>query len=413
MAASIGQARRTVFRLLRGLIGESRDYRIAESPLSCHVIHKASNTAISVLASSGKTSQGLVNCPLVLADECASWELAGGQLLYDSIRTAAGKPGSQLRAIYLGTLAPLATGAGHWWFDLVDGGSSGSTHVTAIRGDVAQWDRASEIRRCNPLMWAFPESRAVLLEERDKARADSRLRAAFQSYRLNVPSADESTVLVTVADWERVCARPVPERSGRPVVGVDLGGGRSWSAAVAVWPNGRTEAVAIAPGVPGLDAQERRDRVPRGTYQALAAGGRLTVADGLRVPTVAALVERVMAWRPAAAWCDRFRLGELLDATGGRVPVYPRVSRWSDAAADVRSLRKMCLDGPVAVEESSRGLLTASLAVAVVKSDDQGSTRLIKRSGNCARDDVAAAFLLAAGAHARRRGPARVRIHAA
>ena len=75
----------------------------------------------------------------------------------------------------------------------------------------------------------------------------------------------------------------------------------------------------------------------------------------------------------------------------------------------------MALDGPLSVEPASRGLLTASLAVAAVKSDDQGSTRLVKRDPNnsTGRDDAAAALVLAAGAWSRRRGPARVRLHVA
>ena len=46
--------------------------------------------------------------------------------------------------------------------------------------------------------------------------------------------------------------------------------------------------------------------------------------------------------------------------------------------------------------------MTASLAVAVVRGDDQGSTRLVKNgTNNTGRDDVAAALTLAAGAYAR------------
>ena len=62
-------------------------------------------------------------------------------------------------------------------------------------------------------------------------------------------------------------ARPVPERDGRPIVGIDLGAGRAWSAAVAIWRSGRVEALAVAPGVPSLEAQERRDRVTVGNAQ--------------------------------------------------------------------------------------------------------------------------------------------------
>ena len=79
----------------------------------------------------------------------------------------------------------------------------------------------------------------------------------------------------------------------------------------------------------------------------------------------------------------------------------PRVSRWSESTFDIRALRKMVRDGPLSVEESSRPLLIASLSVAMVKNDDQGNTRLVKRKNNQARDDVAAALTLAAGAYAR------------
>ena len=80
----------------------------------------------------------------------------------------------------------------------------------------------------------------------------------------------------------------------------------------------------------------------------------------------------------------------------------PRVTRWSDAAADIRALRKIFRDGPASIEATVRPLLMASLSAAYVKGDDQGNTRLTKRGkDNKARDDVAAALTLAAGAFAR------------
>ena len=257
-----------------------------------------------------------------------------------------------------------------------------------------------EIRRCNPLTAISPAFRAKLLSERDKARADTRLKARFLSYRLNVPTGDESTVLLTTDDWALVTARPVPEPEGRPIVGIDLGGGRAWSAAVAVWRNGRTEAVACAPGIPSIAAQEKRDRVPGGTYQKLVDAGVLHVSAGLRVQPPGALLALVRPWMPSFVVCDRFRLPELLDVAG-RLPIVPRKTRWSEASADIRSLRKGAADGPLAVEPGSRELLAASLAVTTVKPDDAGSVRLVKRKNNTARDDPSAAWTLAAGARSR------------
>lgn len=208
-------------------------------------------------------------------------------------------------------------------------------------------------------------------------------------------------MLLTVDDWERMATRPVPPREGRPIVGIDLGGGRVWSAAVACWRNGRVEALACAPGIPALDEQEKRDRVPKGTYRALAAkGGGLQIAKGLRLQPPSELWRTVRdTWgAPESVICDRFRLSELHDCVNG-APVVPRVSRWSEAAFDIRSLRKLAADGPLTVAEPSRLLLAASLSVALVKNDDQGNTRLAKRgTNNLTRDDVAA-LVLVAGAY--------------
>ena len=217
-------------------------------------------------------------------------------------------------------------------------------------------------------------------------------------------------MLLNVDDWQRVTARPVPERAGKPIVGVDLGAGRAWSAAVAVWRSGRVEALALAPGIPSLEDQEKRDRVPWGTYRKLAMSGALRVADGLRVQPPAALVDAIRAqWgAPEVIFCDRFRLAELQDCVGPGIPILPRVARWSEASEDIRATRKFAADGPLAVDPGSRSLLAASLAAARVANDDQGSVRLLKRgTNNEGRDDVAAALVLACGALARAPKPRR------
>ena len=290
-AASIGQARRTTFRILRLMVESDGGgaYRIAESVNNCHVTHRETGTRVSVIASSGKTSQGLVHTPFVFADEPGAWEVAGGALMHDA-----------------------------------------------------------------------------------------------------------------VPEWELVTGRPVGGRFGRPVVGLDLGGGRAWSAAVALWRSGRLEAVAVAPGIPSITDQERRDRVPSGTYARLVESGRLKVASGRRVPDVADLAALVRAWRPEVCVCDRFRLPELQDAAAGRLRLAPRVARYSEQTEDIRALRRLALDGPLSCTPESRPLVAASLSAAAVAHDDAGNVKLVKRgTNNQARDDVAAALVLAAGALAR------------
>ena len=397
LSGSFDQAR-YVFRFAKEFLGET-DYKYLDSTAKLTIRHAATGTSLLVRSSRAKGAFGIVGARLAIADEPGSFDTINGELMNSALDTAIGKPSTNLKVIYIGTLAPSRAG---WWHDLIQGGSGGSTYVQSLQGDIRRWDQWSEIRRCNPLVEISSQFRKVLLEERDEARRDPRLKARFCSYRLNRPSMDESTTLLTVETWERVLARPVPGRVGKPIVGIDLGQARAFSAACGIWRNGRVEVLAVAPGIPSLADQEKRDRVPAGAYQRLVADGTLHVADGLRVPKPGRLVELVTErWgRMALILCDRFRLPELMDCANG-CRIVPRASRWSEASFDIRSLRSLAADGNLAVEDRSRSLLTASLAATTIKNDDSGSFRMVKDSCNTGRDDVAAALLLACGAAAR------------
>ena len=400
IAATLEQGR-IVFRVARDILGDDPDYRISDSLTRVQIIHVPTKTALQVRSSNAKGALGLLNCPLVIGDEPGAWGVSEGQAMFDAITTAQGKPASPLKAIFIGTIAPAADGS--WWPELIAAGSVGTTYVQALIGDVDKWDQWSTIRKANPLS-TFPEMRKKLLEERDAARRDTRLKSRFVSYRLNLPSRDESEMLLTVDDWAIAEGREVAPRTDKPIVAVDLGGGRSWSAAVAIWQSGRIEAMAVAPGIPSLVDQERRDSVPSGMYTKLYDAGILDMADGLRVQKPEQLWDAIVErWGiPVRLVCDRFRLSELQDAVGGACVMEPRVVRWSEAASDIRALRQIFRDGPASIEETARPLLMASLSAAYVKSDDQGNCRLSKRGkDNQARDDVAAALTLAAGAFAR------------
>ena len=183
-AASIEQAR-LCYRFIRTELEETGGYSFIDSTTRIGITHRASNTRLRVLSSNGKTAMGIVNCPLLVADEPGSWEAVGGTLMYDAIVTALGKPNSPMRTVFIGTLAPARSG---WWHDLIADGSNGTTYVQALQGKVEAWDQWPEIRRCNPLTAISGDFRRRLLVERDAARVDSRLKARFLSYRLNRPS---------------------------------------------------------------------------------------------------------------------------------------------------------------------------------------------------------------------------------
>ena len=167
LAASIEQARIT-FRFARDELESRGGYRFLDSFTRCGITHRATNTRLRVIGSNGKTAMGLVNCPWAICDEPGAWEVNGGSLLHDAIQTAMGKPGSPLRAVYIGTLAPAVSG---WWHDMIGDGTRGSTYVQALQGDAKKWESWQEIRRVNPLVAVSPEFRKKLLEERDRRPA--------------------------------------------------------------------------------------------------------------------------------------------------------------------------------------------------------------------------------------------------
>ena len=406
LAGSMNQAR-AVFRFLRAMYPCAKHLdkkcphcglRWLDSMQRIGVTHWPTDTKITVRGKSGKLALGLVNCPIIVGDEPASWDVTGGQEMIDALITAAGKTRQLLCLI--GTLAP--GGEGGWWRDLIAAGCQPGVYVQTLAGNPAKWNQWREVLRVNPVAKVNTILRSALRRELDEAKRDTRAKARFLSFRLNIPSADDVSVLLTVDEFTRIVEREIPPRVGRPVVGIDCGAGRAWSAAAAIWPNGRCEAIALAPGTPSLSAQEARDRVPRGTYARLVSDGVLRTDGDLRVPRVSSLVKAIMAWRPTSITCDRFRIAELHDAVRGRCPVEPRGQRWSEASEDIRALRRFALDGPLSIDPSSRRLLYASLAVAKIESDQQGSLRLLKNSRhNTGRDDVCVAWVAAAGARAR------------
>ena len=140
-AASIEQAR-LCYRFIRAELEETGEYIFIDSATRIGITHKRTFTRLRVLSSNGKTAMGIVNCPLLVADEPGSWEVNGGTLMFDAIVTALGKPNSPVRAVFIGTLAPAMSG---WWHDLIADGSNGSTYIQALQTDPDKWDGALAI----------------------------------------------------------------------------------------------------------------------------------------------------------------------------------------------------------------------------------------------------------------------------
>lgn len=403
VAASYNQAR-LAFEHVRAFVREmlvpAADWRMTDSLHYSLIEHKRSGARLRVISSSPKKAHGLAPS-LIIADEPAQWERGDGERMYSALVTSMGKIAGA-RLIALGTRPARGD---HWFSRLLDTPAPGMVARTYSAAPDAELDSEEAWRQANPSLAAMPELHAALRTEAEQAAKNPALVPAFRALRLNqgVDDSGAKQPLVDVDVWRQLQhggAQPV----GRMVLGVDLGGSQALSAAVAYWPlSGRLECLARIGAEPSLSARGARDGVGP-LYEQAAAAGDLACDPG-RVPDVGRLLEAAVArfGVPAVIVCDRWRLAELRDAVDGRVHpptegIVVRGQGFKDGAEDVRRFQDAVARGLVAPSRRFP-LLEAGIADATVVYDAAGNGKLAKSGEggrrHCARDDVAAAAILA------------------
>ena len=189
-------------------------------------IHVASRARIKIISSDARRSLGLgAHSRMLFCDEPSAWSPQAGRRLFDSMRTALGKRKCQI--VLCGTIAPApSSGAGSWWPDLVMAGSGKGVHVELVQGRFDSWKDWAEVLKANPACAVNPYLEKTLRREFEEALKSERAAIPFRQYRLNLPGGESTgeQPLITLAEWQRVCARPVPACEGNPVIGIDLAG---------------------------------------------------------------------------------------------------------------------------------------------------------------------------------------------
>ena len=377
-------------------------YRVLDSQSAAVIEDKETGAVLRCIGSDPRRAHGLAPA-LVLADEPAQWGPSGAAM-FAALSTSLGKLAGA-RLVVLGT---RPANAGHWFARLLEGGPHIYAQTHAARPDVALGD-ARAWERANPSLSHFAALRTALERESARALADASLAPQFRALRLNAGVADTSqSTLIDAASWERCEADDLPPRSGPLVLGVDLGGASAMTGLAAFWPrSGRLEATAWFPAVPSLAVRGLADGVGA-AYERMAERGELRTTRGRTVPVADVMRWALETWgRPAVVAADRFKQAEMqqsLDDAGLSVPVAWRGQGFRDGSEDVRAFRRAVLDGKVTAPPSL--LIRSALAEAVTISDSSGNEKLAKQAENGrrlrARDDVAAAMILAIAEGARR-----------
>ena len=220
-----------------------------------------------------------------------------------ALKTSRGKI-ERSKMLWLGTRPSTPE---HPFQRALDGHGTGFQITYAAPLDAPPFQRRTW-KRANPGLDVLPDLEDTIREEAQDARVDPDALASFRALRLNQGVPDtERLVLLDAEAWRRAgrLGPPDAEERGGYVLGIDLGTSAAMSAAAAYHRDGRLEAVAVFPEIPGLAERGLADGVGS-AYVRMAERGELLVR-GRRVSDISALLAEVLArWgRPSAVVCGQ------------------------------------------------------------------------------------------------------------
>jgi phage terminase large subunit-like protein len=352
---------------------------------------------IRAIGADGKTALG--GAPtLALLDERGHWQADKGDTLEHALLSGLGKRGG--RALIISTSAPNDAHPFSKWLDHEQAGVFRQEHRPAP-GLPA--DDLSSLREANPgadfgigstMEWLTIQARRAI------SRGGSALNA-FRLYNRNERVSDENRdSLLTVDEWQACETDTLPPREGNVVVGIDLGGSSSMSAAAFYWPKtNRLEVLGTFPGTPGLLDRGERDGVSD-RYLEMHRRGELNTLGGATVPIAAWLqqvVKHVEDQTIGALVADRFKYAEVSEGLAGagvRVPMTWRGQGFRDGGEDIERFRRAAFDGKIKSLPSL--LVRSAMADAVCLRDPANNMKLAKGRSLGRIDPVAAAVLAVA-----------------
>ncbi len=356
---------------------------------------------LRVIAADGKSALGGAPTMAIL-DERGHWALDRGDELEHALLSGLGKRDG--RAFLISTSASDDTHPFSRWIDDPAPGSYVQEHRPAP-GLPA--DDLESLLIANPGAPHGIGGSPEWLQAQGKrsiARGGSSL-TSFRLYNRNERVSGESRdLLITLDEWLNCETDTLPPREGGVVIGIDLGGSASMTAAAFYWPQtGRLECLGTFPSMPSLLDRGQADGVA-GRYVEMQERGELTVLGDKTVPVapwLAEVMRQVEGQNVTAITMDRYKqaeLGEALNRAGVRAPCVWRGQGFRDGGEDCERFRRAAFDGLVKARPSL--LLRSAFADAVCLRDPANNLKLAK-ARSTGRIDAAAASVLAVAQGAR------------
>ena len=254
-------------------------WRIQDTMNAATIEHRPSGARVRCIGSDPRRAHGLAS-GLILCDEPAQWTPNTAEKMLAALETSLGKV-EDGRLIVLGT---RAADDDHFFSKLLDGGADYSQSHTAPL-DAPPFQKRTWLK-ANPSLPAMPALAKTIQQEAARARLDSGQLASFRALRLNQGVSDTVEAVVIDAGIWRAAETDNAPRTGRLVVGVDLGSGAAMSGAAAYWTESYAlDCFAVFPEKPTLAERGLADGVgnlyvkqaERGELYSVA-GARLTLA---------------------------------------------------------------------------------------------------------------------------------------
>ena len=249
------------------------------------------------------------------------------------------------------------------------------------------------------------KSREYMVDAAERAKATPGNEMHFRAYDLNQPVDPERQVIVTVADYAKCLDREAPTIRGDLVVGIDLGGSSSMTAACAIsLENGSILVRGAFGDDPPISMRAKVDRMGS-LYDRMVREGELKTYPG-RVTPVVAFLDDFFALigafgRVVCVGADRHRRAEaeMAFAEAGLpfLKVYWRgqgAAATADGSRDVRAFQRYVLGREMRTRGST--MLESAIANSVLRFDGAGNPALDKARNN-ARIDALSAAVIAAG----------------
>lgn len=356
---------------------------------------------LRAIAADGKSALG--GAPtLVLMDERGHWQTGKGDDLEHALLSGLGKRGG--RALIISTSAADDSHPFSKWIDEPLPGAYVQEHrpPPGLPAD----DRES-LLLANPgarhgigadLTWLEAQARRAI------ARGGSALNT-FRLYNRNERISGETRdLLITVDEWMACEVSTLPPREGPCIIGIDLGGSASMSAASFYWPaSGRLEAVGAFPSNPSLSDRGASDGVG-GRYSEMQDRGELITLGDKTVPVaqwLSGVMRHVQGEQIGAICADRYKQAELSEAmarAGVSATVIWRGQGFRDGGEDAERFRRAAFDGQIKAIPSL--LLRSAFADTVCLRDPANNIKIAKARSS-GRIDAAAATVLAVAEGAR------------